>query len=163
LAAEASYSFEPFKVGATVDIFSGMKDSDKDMKSFTRPFGAGHKFFGYMDYFPAIFSKTTFNPGLNDFVLNLEYKPSNSPICINADLHHFMTNVEFKIADGKTSSKLGQEIDLKVGYQVVKGAVLELGACAFLASDVMKDAFTVSNIKRDDPALWTYLQLKVDL
>lgn len=163
LAAEASYTFEQFKIGGTIDMFSGMKSSDKEFKSFTRPFGAGHKFFGYMDYFPAIFSKANFNPGLNDFVLNFEYKTPKSPFYINADLHYFMTNVEFTLADGQTSSSAGQEIDLKFGYQIVKGAILELGASGFFAGDVMKNAFATASGKREDSGFWTYLQLKVDL
>ena len=162
-ALEASYNFDPIKVGATIDMFSGAKWEDKEIKAFVRPFGAGHKFFGYMDYFPAIFSKAFVNPGLNDFVLNFEYKTPDKPFYINADLHYFMTNVEYEMKDTKKSSAVGQEIDLKFGYQVVKGAVLELGASAFFAGDVMKDAFKTTEGERTDPGVWTYLQLKVDL
>ena len=162
-ALEASYNFDPIKVGATIDMFSGAKSDDKEVKAFVRPFGAGHKFFGYMDYFPAIFSKTAVNPGMNDFVLNFEYKTPDKPFYINVDLHYFMTNKEYEMKDTKKSSSVGQEIDLKFGYHVVKGAVVELGASAFIAGDVMKDAFKTTEGERKDPGVWTYLQLKVDL
>lgn len=183
LGIEANYTFDPFTIGILVDMFSGTKyDENEKFNTFTRSLGGNHKFHGIMDYF-ADMQAGTANRGVNDFSLIFAYKEKDKPFSAQADFHYFMTNVPYliylrdengaKTGNTEENSNLGQEIDLRFRYQVVKNAQLELGTCAFIPSDVMKDIYYIApnttstpatpQYKREDISFWMYLQLKVDL
>ncbi len=171
---EANLIFEPISVGILVDLFSGTKADEKEKyNTFTRSLGGNHKFHGIMDYF-ADMKNGTNGRGVNDFALIFGYKEKDNPFSFQADFHYFLTNVDYTLVYGENAGEnkttLGEEIDLRFRYQIVKTAQLELGACAFLPGDVIKDRYYIkptitnpSGTLREDPSFWMYLQLKVDL
>jgi hypothetical protein len=170
IGLEASYNFNPVSVGVLVDLYSGTKNDEASDKTttFNRSLGGGHKFQGFMDYFSDAAAGSG-NRGVNDFCLNVAYQDKNNPFSALADFHYFMTNTPYVLRYGDKfgdeNSNLGTEIDLRFRYQIVKSALLELGASAFLPGDVSKDLWYVKSTKtwREDASFWTYLSLKVDL
>ncbi len=159
------YNFSPLVVSVNADIMSGTKYTEKEkVNVFYGDYASKHTFFGYMDYFSNL-DKSTKGRGVNDYFLRLEYLPKESPFSAQLDGHYFLTNVPYQMADKSENSNLGQEVDLVLKYKALKNTTVEWGGSVFLPGDVSKDVYSLKSgttvIKREDPAFWTYLMLRV--
>ena len=141
-------------LGIGADILSGDAQNSSDEKnSFEATFGTNHKFYGYMDYFINIPRNTNFL-GLHDFYLTGNYSPENSKWSFDAYLHHFMSN-KSSAADQNT---FGQELDLTIRYNLIKGTALSWGGSLFFPDELMKSYFG-----NEDVAYWTYLMITANI
>lgn len=156
----ANYNVKPLIVGGGIDILSGTdpKETSKH-NTFSQDYGTNHKFYGYMDYFINIPQNTT-NLGLQNIYLMLGFKPTESKFSGFLHYHYFM-------ADKKSESgnkNWGQEIDITLNYNILKGINLVWGGSIFLADDLMKEKFrAVLNDGNADPAFWTYFMIQANL
>lgn len=83
----ANYKFSTTTLGVGADILSGNDPNKPDKANAYLPsYGANHKFYGYMDYFPS----NAFGLGLNDFYFKANFNPVDSKFSFAADIHHFM-------------------------------------------------------------------------
>lgn len=148
-----------FSLGA--DFLSGNNpDTDDKNETYLPTYGTGHKFFGYMDYFPVHF----FGYGVNDFYLKANINPSGSPFSFAVDLHHFMSNQSIMITtsekpDGSEQNTFGQELDLTIRYSFIENTFVTWGGSLFFPGDLMKAIYD----PREDAAFWTYLMITANL
>lgn len=157
VTAMGSYSTEKIKVGGGFDILSGTKQGEKSKyNSFSNDYGTNHKFYGFMDYF-GVMPVSTGSLGLNDYYLMLTLLPFKDwNIGINA--HHFTTNQSYNDLNA-----LGQEVDLTVKYDFIKGTALTFGTSVFLPGDLMKEIFKTPAGPREDASLWSYIMISANI
>lgn len=131
-------------VSLSYDFLSGSADTAK-FKTFHAPFHTGHKFYGFMDYFINI-PGNTLNRGLQDLILKVTLKPSESAT-LNLWFHNF------SMADKGTlpSGTFGQEIDVTSSISYTKNVSFELGVSAFVPGDILRTTFRGSDV-----AWWGY-------
>lgn len=153
ISAQLNTTFKPIITGIGIDIVSGTKPGSDKSKSFSQTFGTNHKFYGYMDYFINIPANTG-GLGLNDFYYNLSYQATES-LFAQFMIHHFMANQ--KVLSGE--SIYGQEIDLTVRYDFVKGTAISWGGSIFIPRNLMKANFSTPFVAKEDTGFWTYLML----
>ncbi|MCZ7602840.1 MAG: alginate export family protein [Melioribacteraceae bacterium] len=151
----ANYTFDgkvkPW-LGAGIDYYSGDDNpTDNEYKEFNRWFGAGHKYLGYMDYFP----RYTFGVGLMD--LHLKAGLQVEKLKIKTALHLFNSAEDYILNDGSASNKFGTEIDLVLTYNYNDYLDFEAGAGLFLPGEIFKQ-----NLGPDN-STWFYLMAIVDL
>lgn len=150
-----NYSFDEAKLGLGFDLLSGTDSDDfsTSMNTFQPAYGTNHKFYGYMDYFINVATNTG-NLGLNDFYLIGNFSPENSKWSFDANLHHFMSN-KSSAADQNT---FGQELDLTVKFNLIKGTTLSWGGSLFFPGELMKSYYG-----NEDVAYWTYLMITANI
>lgn len=163
LSASLDYKMNEISLAAGADILSGTDNTSNDFNTFQPTYGTNHKFYGYMDYFINI-PVNTFFAGLNDFYLRFNYMPKDSKFSFAADLHHFMSNKAILVTtaqdpEGKEQNTFGQEFDLTIRYNFIKGTTISWGGSIFFPGDLMKSFF----VPGEDPALWTYLMITANL
>jgi len=161
VSVSGNYKLDEMAVGAGADFLSG--GISDDFNTFQATYGTNHKFYGYMDYFINIPANTLFS-GLNDFYANVNYQPQNSFFSFSAALHHFMSNKSILITTienpvGNEENTFGQELDLSVKYDFVKGTSISWGGSLFFQGDIMKAFFA----PREDTAFWTYVMITANL
>jgi hypothetical protein len=161
VSVSGNYKLDEMAVGAGADFLSG--GISDDFNTFQATYGTNHKFYGYMDYFINIPANTLF-AGLNDFYANVNYQPENSFFSFSAALHHFMSNKSILITtsnnpEGNEDNTFGQELDLSVKYDFVKGTSISWGGSLFFQGDIMKAFFA----PRNDTAFWTYVMITSNL
>ncbi|MFN8575458.1 MAG: alginate export family protein [Candidatus Sericytochromatia bacterium] len=146
------YNINDFKIGLGADILSGNNPNSKNTNNtITMPYGNGHLYHGYMDYFTNIPDNTK-NLGLNDFYLKTAWEKKEFPLGVKFDIHHFTSN---QVSTNGLST-FGQEADLTLNYAYSKQGTLIFGLSGFLPSDLFKsDMFWGKN--RTDPSYWAYL------
>ena len=116
-------------VRALYTLLSGDGDRlDNKNKTFNTLFATNHKFYGYMDYFPA----TLRTNGLQDVSI-LGSVAASSNVRLTAELHHFMLAEQYRGED-----ILGQELDLSLLYKYDQKLTFISGASAFVPGDAMK-------------------------
>lgn len=139
-------------LGLGADILSGTDPNKTDkFNSYQTTYGTNHKFYGYMDYFPS----NTQGLGLNDFYFKASLNPVDSKFNFALDVHHFMSNQS--TTDDKNT--FGQEIDLTVKYNFIKGTTITWGGSLFFPGDLMKAIYS----PREDLAYWSYLMITANL
>ncbi len=163
ISVTGDYKITNGKLGAGVDILSGTSPDDLStkMNTFQPSYATNHKFYGYMDYFISI-PNNTLNLGLHDFYLTGIYTPENSDWSLGANFHHFMSNKTGEIitANGiEEQNTFGQELDLTIKYNFIKGTALSWGGSLFFPGDLMKSIFSPG----EDTAFWTYLMVIVNI
>jgi hypothetical protein len=107
-----------------------------------------------MDYFINIPRNTNFL-GLHDFYLTVNYSPENSSWNFDAKLHHFMSNKSSAAGE----NIFGQELDLTVKYNLIKGTNLYWGGSLFFPGDLMKSLFYPG----EDVSYWSYLMIVANI
>lgn len=157
VTAKGTYSTGKAKLSAGIDILSGTKQGEKTKyNSFSNDYGSNHGIYGYMDYF-GVMPVSTGNLGLNDYYLTLTLLPFKDwNIGINA--HHFTTNQFYNDLNA-----LGQEVDLTVKYDFIKGTALTFGTSVFLPGDLMKEIFKTPAGPREDASLWSYIMITANI
>jgi hypothetical protein len=161
LSLQGAYKVNIFSFGLGADLLSGNDPETADKhEGYFATYGTGHKFFGYMDYFP-------FNAaglGANDIYFKFSANPKESDFDFALDFHHFMTNqpaIITSITDpaGTEESLLGQELDLTVKYNFVENTSVTWGGSLFFPGELMKIFYA----PREDAAFWTYLMITANL
>lgn len=161
LSLQANYKLGIYSFGLGADLLSGNDLSTKDKnENYLATYGTGHKFFGFMDYFPS----SAYGYGTNDFYFKANVNPAESKFSFALDVHHFMSNQKVHISSsndptGKDASNFGQEFDLTVKYNFVENTAVTWGGSLFLPGDVMKYFYS----PREDAAFWTYLMITASL
>ena len=140
-------------LGAGVDYYSGDDDlTDNEYKEFSRWFGAGHGYLGYMDYFP----RNTFGTGLMDLHVKAGLTLIEK-LKIKSALHLFNSAEDYTLADNSASNSFGTEVDLVLTYDYNEYLVFELGGGLFLPGEIFEENFGSDN------STWFYMMAIVDL
>lgn len=161
---QAIFNTGIWKFNAGADILSGTDPAGSSGKvnTFNPAYGTNHKFYGYMDYFINI-PANTLMMGLNDFYAGVLLQPKDSKINVSMDFHHFLSNKTASFTGPENEvekySVFGQEIDLTLRYNFVKGTTITWGGSIFIPGDLMNLIFSGN----DDPAFWTYLMITANL
>jgi len=161
LSLQGAYKVNIFSFGLGADLLSGNDPSTRDKhEGYQATYGTGHKFFGYMDYFPSNASGL----GINDFYFRFTANPKESDFSFAVDLHHFMTNQSVVVTSltdpvGTEENMLGQELDLTVKYNFVENTSVTWGGSLFFPGELMKLFYA----PREDAAFWTYVMITANL
>jgi hypothetical protein len=167
ISLQASYNPGIFKIGAGADLISGSDNesfNSGEFNHFSPTFGTNHKFYGYMDYFINI-PLNTLAQGLNDFYLFSSVTPAESKFSGFIDIHHFVSNTKAVITTienpaGVEESVFGQEIDLTVKYNFIKGTTITWGGSAFIPGELMRLIFSP---KGADVGFWSYIMITANI
>lgn len=156
LSASAYVHPGVFHFGAGADLVSGTNPSNTaTSSSFSQPYGNNFAYYGYMDYFLNIPNNSK-NLGLNDFYLRSSWTPTEFPLEVALDLHHFMANQ----TAANSQNSFGQEADLTVTYKQGNNKYI-WGLSGFLPGGLFSsDLFFGPS--RNQPAFWSYLQAIVN-
>lgn len=139
------------RVGGLYTRLSGDDNpTDDRIETFNTLFATNHKFYGYMDYFPANYQQR----GLQDIALLTSWNLSNDA-SFSLDAHLFMTAVNVG-----EENKLGKEIDATFRYTYNRAVSFTAGASIFIADGLMRG---VVNEIDDNPGWWGYLMTTVTL
>jgi len=124
---------------------------DHKVATFEASFGAYHRLYGLMDYFP---NRVLPSYGLNDYAFFFAMNVSKS-VSLAPELHHFDVD---KAYTGATNGKksLGEELDLVVNIKYNANVAFQTGAAAFVPDDVMR------SVKGDNTAYWFFLMTTVN-
>ncbi len=170
--SSVNYKISDFQIGLYSDIVSGTSTKDIEegrmTNSYAGDYQSKHVYYAGMDYFSNI-PLATSGRGLNDIYLRLDYTPNDSKMFYRIEAHHFTTNKAYRLQDGEKDRELGQEIDLIVRYNILRGSTIEWGGSLFLPGNTMKDIWDfdktdgAGNYDRTDPAFWSYIMLRVNL
>ncbi|MCK9425322.1 MAG: alginate export family protein [Ignavibacteriaceae bacterium] len=159
ISLQGGYKLNEVKFGLAVDLLSGNTSTDTENNNVFNPaFSSGHKFYGYMDYFINIPANTN-NLGLNDYYFMIDWMPKNSKFALNTNVHHFTSNKHAVSGE----NIFGQEIDVTVKYNFVKGTTITWGGSAFLPGNLMKSIFKTAIGERNDTAFWSYVMITANL
>lgn len=151
LSGSLAWQSDLVKVGGLYTRLSGDGDpTDDRIETFNTLFATNHKFYGYMDYFPAGYQGS----GLQDIALLTSWNLSNNA-SLSLDAHLFMT-----AADVGEENGLGKEIDATFRYKYNRAVSFTAGASIFIADGLMRNV--VGGID-DDPGWWGYLMTTVTL
>ncbi len=150
LSGTVGVKFDPVKISALFTLLSGDDNgSDAEEKTFNTLFATNHKFYGYMDYFPASYQSA----GLMDIALSALWKISDDA-SLGVDAHLFSSAVDVQV-DGQKD--LGKEIDMTFKYKYNKAVAFTGGVSLFLADQLME------NLIGKETAVWGYLMTTVSL
>jgi hypothetical protein len=146
-----------FSIGPGFDYTSGTATGSTKNHSFDPLYGTPHKFWGQMDYF---YTANGFGKGgLSDIYLNTTIKASEK-LSINADLHHFASAAQVRVADNrKLSSSFGEELDIIANYNLTKTISFQGGYCTFLSTNSLAQVKGVKNPQK--MSNWAYLMINI--
>lgn len=133
------------------DYLSGGEPGDETSRVFDTLFATNHKFYGFMDLFTDI-PRHTAGRGLQDLVLKGSYRVLDN-VRVGLDAHAF----RLAATGGVESGRLGEELDLTVGWGYAPGVTVTGGASYFLAGD----AWSTVLGHPDRNMVWGYLMLGV--
>ena len=148
----AGYKFENSYLSTlsiSYEHLSGTSEGNSSIRSFDIPYGSGHQFYGFMDYFVNI-PRDTYDRGLQDIYVRAILHPSDI-IYLSFTLH------DFHLAESLGGEKaLGQELDIIGNLKYNKFVSFELGACAFIPGKVIRTIFNGADVSQ-----WAYLTARV--
>jgi hypothetical protein len=152
----AAYKFncekQPY-FSAGIDYYSGDDDlTDNKYKEFSRWFGAGHKYLGYMDYFP----NNTFGIGLMDLHIKAGLLLFEK-LGLNSAVHIFKSAEDFTLFNNSISSNFGTEIDVVLTYDYSTNLLFEMGGGLFLPGAIFEEKLGADN------STWFYIMAVADL
>ena len=149
-SASAGYLLAPehaFRLGLTYTRLSGDDDlADDTFRAFNTLFATNHKFYGFMDYFPALAGPS----GLQDAFVSLSVA-ATPQLGLALDVHHFASAVD-RVVDGEEARTFGQEADLTASYRYNGALGFALGASAFWPGTL------VEATRGDDTTFWAFVQ-----
>jgi hypothetical protein len=150
----AGYKFENShlsSVSISYERLSGAPDGASNVQTFDSPFGTGHKFYGYIDYFVNI-PRDTKNRGLQDLYARAVFQPSDNTT-LSFTLH------TFSLAESLTGEKaLGQELDIVGNWKYNKFVSFEVVGSLFFPGKVMRTTFNDADVSQ-----WAYLTALVSI
>ncbi len=147
------------RIAGTYTRLSGPDGPGRSLGSFNTVFGTGHRFYGYMDYFPAYSAAA----GLQDLVLSLGLTPAED-LRLSVDLHHFMATEPLRTRNMqgdllKEYDTYGQEVDFVGKYRYNPNLSIEAGASTFFIGE-MFDMLAPGALQGEPTAArsyWLYL------
>lgn len=153
-----NYTKDKLSFGPGYDVLSGDKNSTPttESKRFDPLYGTPHKFWGLMDFFYA--SAGSPAQGLKNAYFKAKY--SANRYFVGLDYHYFEVA---NAISGIDNRKLGDEIDLTLGYTLNKFTTVDLGYSVMKATDVMpmaKGQATVASNFNKTPQ-WAYLMINI--
>lgn len=147
LSAYASYTVGTARevtFGAGYTRLSGDEAPGDDVLGrFNTLFATNHKFYGFMDYFPAASVS-----GLQDVHVKTSVGLSEQ-VTLAADFHHF---ARAETTPDRPLRTLGEELDLTAIYRFAEPVTFGIGLSGFLPGDAMEAVQGSS-----EPAYWGYL------
>jgi hypothetical protein len=157
-SGSVGYTLNPeskLRIGLLYTRTSGDESpKDQNVGTFNSLFATGHKFFGYMDYFPGVLSEY----GLQDFALLTSLNITGSVSC-TADFHHFALERAAMLTEdpGEKVHKrsVGQELDLTTTVKYNANFSFIVGASAFVPDRVMRNA------RGSATTYWVYVMTQV--
>jgi hypothetical protein len=153
MAVSAGYSMKGAllsSVSGHADIISGTSPTSKEFNTFTANYAAGHKFFGFMDYF-INFPVQTFHRGLADLALRTSLSWSDA-VKSQLTFHHFSAMENLTVAAPMNTAAVGQELDIITTFKYSPVLQFECGAACFIPDALMRTAFGGSDV-----GVWGYV------
>lgn len=133
------------RLGAGYTRLSGdARPADDVRGQFNTLFATNHKFYGFMDYFPASASPY----GLQDARIEATL-PLSDQVNLAPALHHF---VQAESAPSVGTKVLGQELDVTVTYKFADNVTFTTGVSGFRPDDAIK-----TQTGNDDISMWGYV------
>jgi len=132
---------------------SGTDDSSDESGTFLTLFATNHQFYGFMDYFPALFTAR----GLQNAFGRVSGNVSDA-VRLSLAVHNFRTDTDVRLsddADEEAFRSLGQEIDLTLSYQAHANATITAGVSTFFSNTAMEAAIG------DDTPFWGYVMTTI--
>lgn len=126
-----------FSIGAGGEFLSGNDQGSSSTKNnaFTPFYGTNHKFNGWMDYFYV--GNHVGSVGLIDINAPIAYKKNKFSALLIP--HFFSAQGDVLNTDNsKASSYLGTEVDMVVGYKLLKNVVFQIGYSQMFATETME-------------------------
>ena len=159
------WKLDAAEINAGYEMISGTDPAEtKKVNTFTFLLANAHQYFGLMDYFLDV-QLGTAGLGVNDIFIGGTYKFIPNKLLGTLTAHQFNSNKTLL-----SMNNFGQEIDLVLDYEFIKGVKIQGGGGFFLPSDLMKYLYRVKDpldpqkfIERKDIAFWTYLMTVVKL
>ncbi len=140
-----------------IEMISGNSPTDAStFRVFNPSYGAGHANNGYMDYFTDYPSHSHGAGLINPFLKNRIRLTEKTNL--DAHLHLFYLQNDYRINDGEINKYLGTEIDLVLNYKFNEFTNIIGGASYMFASESMQ---AVKGGSKDEPAYFTYIMLRV--
>jgi hypothetical protein len=141
---------------AGIDLWYDFLSGDDDpahgtIRVFDTLFATNHKFYGFMDLFTNIPVHTA-GRGLQDLAVKGHYQLRDD-VRLGLDAHAF----RLAATGGVETGRVGEELDLTVGWTYAPGVALTGGASYFLAGD----AWSAVLGHPDRNMVWGYLMLGV--
>ena len=169
-----TYNAKPWTFSIANETNSGtdpLSDGSK-INTFNNYLGSKHRFFGPMDYFSDM--KIGSNSlGVNNYFVDIQLKPEDTKFSFNVTAYYFISNQKdindnnyFKNKFG-LGTKLGNEIDLGIKYNVMKGILVEWISGVFMPGAAMEEIWKINAdnsdpILRNDPAFMSYLRFRLE-
>ncbi|MNZ98500.1 hypothetical protein D3C78_1177840 [compost metagenome] len=154
----ASITKGKFSVTPGYDALSGNSTVSTEDRRFDPLYGTPHKFWGYMDYFYA----GTGSPAQGLKNAYLKTKITGKYLAFGLDYHHFAVANQLTSTD---QTKLGDEIDLTLNYNLNKFTSIDLGYSWMKATEAMAYAKgqlpAASPTSFDATPQWAYLSVTV--
>lgn len=128
-AVRLGFESQPFGMSLGADYVSGAKTSIRrgTNRCFNLLYGSTHDFYGAMDYFV---SGNMLTCGLLDGLLNVYVRPARN-LRLDVSCHNFMMGVK---REG-LGMQLGQELDARLRYDIMKDVALEAGYSFMLPTE----------------------------
>ena len=139
------------------DILSGDDHATADYEAFNPLYGTHHKFYGAMDYFYASPFANRVNPGLWDNYAGLDVAVTPR-LNLGATAHYFSMTSDLNSAAGPLSKGLGTEVDLQLGWNIMKDVNLMAGYSFMLGTDAMDHVKDGDHTRWQD---WAWLSVNI--
>ncbi|MFQ5568866.1 MAG: alginate export family protein [Rhodothermales bacterium] len=141
---------------AGIDYLSGDDDPDDGTyKVFDTLYATNHKYYGFMDYFLNLPVHTA-GLGLMDVHAKVAVKP-RTDMSLRLAYHHFQANEDFVLANGSTSTRFGDEVDLTLVFNYNQRVTFSGGASVFSPGAIFEET------RGDDLGAWGYIMTTVNL
>lgn len=151
----ASASLKP-TFSAGIDYLSGDDDpTDETFKVFDTLYATNHKFYGFMDFFQNIPVHTS-GLGLRGIHAKVALKPRDG-LSLRLAYHSFSANEDFTLADGATSTRFGDEVDLTLIFNYNQQLSFTGGASLFAPGAIFDET------RGEDLGAWGYIMTIVNL
>ncbi|REJ80998.1 MAG: hypothetical protein DWQ44_05235 [Bacteroidetes bacterium] len=166
--AELGYTLnERTTLSAGLEILSGQSQTDTSssyrdvIHNFSPPYGTGHKFNGYMDYFYA----GSGHGGVGLVNVFMRLKRSGEKFFVLLEPHLFLSHEDIRdpafIQSGEYRAMdkfLGSELDFTFGYIPQKNVTFQVGYSQMFATKSME---AIKGGSRDETNNWAYIMIVV--
>jgi len=146
---------DEFKVGAGFEYLSGndQGSTSSKNKAFTPFYGTNHKFNGWMDYFYV--GNHVGSVGLIDVNIPFGYKKNKFSAALIP--HFFSADGDILDANNdKADAYLGTEIDLALGYKIIKNVMFNVGYSQMFATESME---ILKGGSKDETNNWAWVMV----
>lgn len=125
------------------------------IRGFSPVYGSHHKFYGAMDFFYLSTYINGFTPGLQNLYCGVSYQPIER-LTLDGAYHYFATATSLE--DKGLNRTLGHEMELQVGFQIIKEVKVSAGYTYMHGSKTMEH---LKRVDTDRNLHWAWLSLNV--